>query len=690
MKRLTSLALTVPVTMLCLAMGSVDSTSAEAPPSKRVALPSEWRDALLIVANHRADLGTIPTGGAFRIGVLELEEDGGPVRVVVRAGETVAATFESAGAAAWVDRRIDLACYAGTACSVTFETEQGCWAGPLELVGPTPEAPPNVLVFLIDTLRADHLGCYGYARNTSPHIDVFAKEAVKFTHLVASSSWTRPSVATLLTGTQPNRHGGQGFHDVLREGLPWLPAGLGTQGYECQGFVSNPNVLPRWGFGPGFCRYVDINSKKWKKTETPDKDVVDAVLPAIEHAMGRPWFFFVHTIGPHMPYAPPEDFAARFQPPAYEGTEEEQHHARQIDLYDGEIAFTDAQFQRLVDQLKTLGAYENTLILVLADHGEEFWDHGGVSHAQTLYEEVIRVPLLVKLPGPSQPPHTIPHLVEMADIAPTVMDLLHLPADPAFQGTSFAVMFRDNNPLKQVATASLRTPRHSLDAVQTSSSKYIRDRRENEEMWFDLDEDPKEEASAPVPPPEGEPLDLISKALAMEEAYGFHLAILGDPEQPVKIKGALEGDVRGRYEWLFLGGPSEATRRGDHIELVCDMSWLHRFKRPISLGPLRIDRRLAHFHLPAHPNSRFALTLTQDGQPLPADAIHLGATGKTAPLQGERLLAEDLLAPPQGILPDPLPDGTNVYLWFVSPIEPAKHEELAPDMREALEAMGYF
>ena len=683
------LGVTAAAILVLGGVATLSRTDAESVLFKRVALPKEWRDALWMPAGQQVALGTIPDGGVLRLGVLEESAAEGRSQVhVIVAGKAVH-TFESAGATCWKDERIDLSAHAGAACEIAFDTRRGCWVAPVELYSPAC-AKPNVLVFLIDTLRLDHVGCYGYTRATTPHIDAFAREAVRFTQLVPSSSWTRPSVASLLTSTYPNYHGGQGFRDVLRDGLPWLPEALRAAGHECHAFVTNPNVLPRWGFGPGFFRFVDVESKRWRNHTGHDKDAVDAAIATLRHAAGRPWFLFVHTIGPHMPYAPPKEYAERFLRADYANVSEEAERNKAVDLYDGEIAYTDAQFGRLIEELKALGEYENTIIVVLSDHGEEFWEHGGTNHAQTLYEEVLRVPLLVKAPGRDAAPRSVHALVEMVDIAPTVLDIVGAAAPTRFQGRSFRGLLTAGDTLRDIGHASLHTPGHALEAAKTAQSKYILNLREETEAWYDLVADAPEKAPQATPIHEDEPLALFTKAMLMDGAHGLHVAVVGDPRAADVISGRLEGEVSGRFEWLFPGGPSRVVRRDQRLTFEFDMRWLNRMTPETSVGPLRLERRVAHLYLPTPSKAGRKLTIDVNGKPIAAACVRLGPGRREAVLQETELDTRELVAPPEGILPAALPDGLTVYAWFVAPVEPTPPEELDEELRDALQAMGYF
>ena len=367
-------------------------------PRERVKTPQEERDAWRGPGGSlcKVELGQWPdTGGALRLGLLPAEGTKEGVKVGIYIAGDLVDEFETTTDHAWVDRRLDLAGQGGGACEVVFDAKEEFWISTCELVQGEP-TQTNVLVFLIDALRADHLGCYGYDRDTSPTIDLFAKESVRFTHVTAQASWTRPSVASLLTSTYPNLHGAEDRPDVMRGNLPALATALGAAGYETQCFMTNPNCLPIWGTGRGFSRFVDADSMKW--LEADDAKAVNRVMDALENVAGRPWFFYVHVMGPHEPYIPKPSFDTKFTPRAPTATQDEKV-MRDMALYDGKIAYADAQFGRLLADLKARGLYDKTLIVLLSDHGEQFMEHGDTSHGKSLYQEEIHVPLMVRMPG---------------------------------------------------------------------------------------------------------------------------------------------------------------------------------------------------------------------------------------------------------------------------------------------------
>ncbi len=311
---------------------------------------------------------------------------------------------------------------------------------------PPTAAPLNVVIYLVDALRADHLGVYGYDRPTSPRVDSFAEQALVFEQAWANSSWTRPAVASILTGLRPEVHQTNRRIDSLPEGVPTLPEILRENGYQTAAVVANPNVSSTFGFDRGFDKFTLLahghnrslhlhhEVSRWLSEDREDT---------------RPFFLYLHTVDPHLPYDPPEEERQRFASGverrdlgsteivgallARHFPDEAQYADDLIDLYDAEINNNDTSFGRLLDEIDDLGLSDSTIVVFLADHGEEFYDHGGWIHGTSLYSEVLRIPLIIRVPVSSNVGRTcIP--VQQADLMPTILSLLGLSMPMGLQG----------------------------------------------------------------------------------------------------------------------------------------------------------------------------------------------------------------------------------------------------------------
>lgn len=310
---------------------------------------------------------------------------------------------------------------------------------------PTGRRVKSVIVYLVDTLRKDHLGCYGYGKPTSPHVDAFAREATLFRNAVAQSSWTRPSVASMLTGLLPRTHGVNRRPDALSQEAVTLAEMLRDRGFRTAAFVTNANVHRSFGFGQGFEEY------RLTPHGRDTAENLNALTAGWLDQVGEaPFFLFLHTIEPHTPYQPPPQFRQRFAPDVPEELgrvrvlKELNRGARPVTpalvrdltaLYDAEIAANDAAFGALVALLKARGLWGSTAVVFLSDHGEEFHDHGGWEHGRTLHTEMLDVPLIVRLPGVGEG-RAVDRLAQHIDLVPTLLDALGLPVPDAVEGQS--------------------------------------------------------------------------------------------------------------------------------------------------------------------------------------------------------------------------------------------------------------
>ena len=276
----------------------------------------------------------------------------------------------------------------------------------------------NVVLISIDTLRADRLGCYGYARDTSPVIDALAAEGLRFSEAVSVTSWTLPAHATLLTGLYPAEHGLVTDRIRLPESPPTLATILSEAGYHTAGIVSHVYLGSRWGFDRGFAAFDETLGAGSPHSVVAER-VVDKALKALgawreEHG-GKPLFLWLHIFDPHWAYVPPKPYDSLFDPD-YEGGVDGGYaslrpHIRALRrpgesapaladrdlahleaLYDGEVRYVDDQLGRFFTALRDAGLWEETLVAVVSDHGEEFMEHGSLEgHQWTLFDEVVMV-----------------------------------------------------------------------------------------------------------------------------------------------------------------------------------------------------------------------------------------------------------------------------------------------------------
>lgn len=348
--------------------------------------------------------------------------------------------------------RIGLRCV-GDAGEVALARPRVTWVShPAEAIEPGPTArrgglrwrPPNVVIYLVDALRADRLGCYGNPSGLSPHADALARDGVLFEHAVAQCSWTTPSVASILTGLRPSRHGVSSRSAVLPEEAVTAAELIREAGYQTAGFSTNAYITERAGFDQGF----DHFEFSYRRSQ----EVTAAVSAWLEQRdRRRPFFLYVHTIDPHAPYDPGPGHRQRFAADVNDrniGTTEHLHAlgdkavpatdevtADLLRLYDAEVAENDDAFGGLVEALRQSGLLEDTVVVLVADHGEEFREHGVFGHAWDLYGEVLDVPLIVRAPG-ALPGTRVRELVQHTDVLPTILDAVGIAIPPALDGMS--------------------------------------------------------------------------------------------------------------------------------------------------------------------------------------------------------------------------------------------------------------
>lgn len=283
----------------------------------------------------------------------------------------------------------------------------------------------NVLLLTIDTLRADHLGMYGYDRNTSPVLDTLATMGVRFDRAYCPRPKTSPSFATILTGTWPARHGITGAMQRLTDDNETLAEYMRSAGYTTGAVITNGNLYPAFGFDQGFDSYA------FGQSGEANADLALEWLGANADP-DTPWFLWVHYTNPHAPYNPPAPFDTLFGK-APEGSLE-----RYIQLYDGEIRYTDTEIGRILEWLKKRMLHDNTLVVFCADHGESLGEHNYYfSHGLHPYEPSARIPLVLSAQGMLPRDRSSDAVIAAVDILPTILDAMDIPTGEEIQGQSF-------------------------------------------------------------------------------------------------------------------------------------------------------------------------------------------------------------------------------------------------------------
>jgi arylsulfatase A-like enzyme len=349
---------------------------------------------------------------------------------------------------------------------------------------------PNLLLVSIDTLRADHLGCYGYKKIKTPNIDQLAADAVRFKSAVSQVPLTLPSHCTILTGTYPSYHGVRdnvGFK--LPEAKTTLAEILKAQGYQTAAFIGAYVLNSTFGLNQGFDLYddriagsprsgtvVNLNS-----VERPAGEVIERAINWLRARRSTPFFMFVHLYDPHDPYSPPGAFAEIYKDKPY----------------DGEIAYVDQEVGKLLAFLKDQKLYQNTIVVLTSDHGESFGEHGEWTHGYFIYDTTLLVPLIIKPIERGLAGKIVTEQVSLVDLVPTALQLLAVRNTADLQGQSlFGLMHGNHRNGPGLAYAETYYPAQfgwsPLMGIRREDYKFIRAPKPE---LYDLKSDPGEQAN---------------------------------------------------------------------------------------------------------------------------------------------------------------------------------------------------
>jgi len=381
---------------------------------------------------------------------------------------------------------------------------------------------PDVVVLLIDALRADVLRVFGGPIAT-PRLDRLAREGTRFTAAWSTSSWTRPATASLFTGHYPSTHRAEGRNNALPEPAFTLAERFRLLGYRTVGIIGNGNVDEHWGFDQGFEVYTGVprdgdgGHPRADRIHREALERLEGLATPRQDGERAPLFLYVHTVDPHEPYAPPEWLLDGERPEIAADTSvlhdlnlrrraaTEELRRRLWRLYLGEVAWADRQAGQLLDSLSSRGLLDDAIVVVVSDHGEQFAEHGTWGHGITLYEEEVRVPLILWGPGRVARGAHIDVPVSIVDVAPTLLALLGRP-DPSLPGRDLSAAGSDGRapPAGPILAELDLDGTHRKRALRLGTWKLIHDRRRGRHSLFHLGVDPQEsrdrfDADAPLP-----------------------------------------------------------------------------------------------------------------------------------------------------------------------------------------------
>lgn len=433
-------------------------------------------------------------------------------------------------------------------------------------------APPlNVLMVTLDTTRGDRFGCYGHAAARTPNLDAFAGRSVLFEQAITTMPMTLGAHASIMTGTYPVFHG---IHDndgyVLDPGVTTLAEVLKAAGFETAAFVGAYPLDSQFHLDQGFDTYDDEFQEDWTPAQqaarTPfsfgfverKSDQVNATVSRWLQGHGRrPFFAWVHYFDAHQPYAPPRPYDTQFA----------------TSLYDGELAFVDESFGKLLKGFEAAGVLDHTVVVVVGDHGEGLEQHGELTHASFLYDSTMRVPLLIAAPGRFPAGLRVARQVRTVDLMPTILELLGLPPSPDVQGRSLVPLVREpgrrweEEALLETDFNRLQYGWAPLRGLRTERYKLIEAPKPE---LYDLAADP------------GETRNLVASQPALVAQLRARLALLAErlqaPDPARSSGGRMSADVREKLQSLgYVGGGSEAARRA----LFPAPGELARMKNPV-------------------------------------------------------------------------------------------------------------
>jgi arylsulfatase A-like enzyme len=393
------------------------------------------------------------------------------VRVAVD-GQPTRTLHQGPVQAAWTDVRLPLGAAAGQAARIDLIARGGdiAWSDPRVIVKAPAAAPPlaktprfdHIYVWMVDTLRADKVGAYNpKSRVKTPNYDAFAADATRFAWAQVPGTWSLPSHASLLTGVYPTVHKATAHEARLSKDVPFVAEEMKKAGYKTGIFSSNGYVSSKWGFDRGW----DVN-RNFIRESLPNgaeylwKTAKAWITPNV--TAGKRDFAYLATVEPHVIYNPKKEFLAKYWDKAYSGPIKPALSGVQLGsikagklkvtdndkayleaLHDAEITQSDAAFKTFIDDLKAAGIYDKSAIIVVSDHGDQFYEHGSVGHGDTVYQELTHVPLIIRAPGMMPQGKVVEADVEIADVYATMLALAGIKPGPNVQGTSLVPLAHD-------------------------------------------------------------------------------------------------------------------------------------------------------------------------------------------------------------------------------------------------------
>lgn len=373
--------------------------------------------------------------------------------------------------------------------------------------------PDNLILISVDTLRADHMGIYGYERPTSPVMDAYAEGGTVFEHTTSTASWTVPSHMSMFTGQYTRTHGIDGWRKGLSQKTQTLASALEAEGFATAAFVNVTLLNPQRSFDRGFQDFMYEPPAKSANGST--QKILEGAIPWMKEHANERFFLFLHFYDVHSDYNPLPEFRKQFvrmysgdvngetaQLRAYRKGDRtlpwDAPDARHlVDLYDAGIRQFDTQVAELFEHLETTGLGEKTLVILTSDHGEEFLEHGGVLHGRTLHQELVHIPLIMR--GPGVPAgNRVGGNASLVDIMPTALSLLGFDVPEQCEGLDLSQSWRSGASFDERLVYSeadkwlAQEPGNKRRAVRRGDFKLLYDHATGKRSVFDLSQDPNE------------------------------------------------------------------------------------------------------------------------------------------------------------------------------------------------------
>ena len=566
----------------------------------------------------------------------------------------------------WIETRVPLDATRGPyQIEITAESKTGrvALAEPT-ILGPADTNRPNVIVYVIDCLRADRVGAFGSARGLTPSIDALARDGVVLEQAWSCASWTKPSVGCMLTGQLPPRHGGRTATDRISDDAPRLAEAFARAGYQTRALVANPVLDGKaFGFGRGFHSYRNLAKEYVERAvnavPADATDITKDLAQWIPTVKNRPFFLYAHSLDLHYPY---EARAIPGRPAPGPG-------ASESDLYDSEIAYNDLELGKVIDGLKSLGMMEDTVLVVTADHGEEFGEHGQNRHGHTLYQSLVHVPLVIRLPGRERAGARIKNPVSLVDLSSTLLGLVNLPPLGGSDGFSLAPQLHGKDGVRPMPLFAEQISGAGIYAARDERYKAIEMiAPETSSLAFDLSRDPDERTPLETLPARAAAVQRELMTFMSQSQQGVHLVVDASPDDsPFRVQLSSPGG----FARVYLMG----RRTGEPLTLSKDTrSATYEFKRS------GFTHRLVA--VPNHPEAPLTLAISIAGRPADPSMIQ---AGEAVRLSGPRwtFAATDLMKPMT-------PATKGIRIWYQAGAASPRADTLDPRLREELRALGYL